>query len=266
MKALNKESGEIVAIKKMRKKYTSWDECVKLREVKSLQKLTHPNIIKLKEVIRIEDILHMIFEYAESNLYQIVKERTKPFSEAEIKSIIYQTLLGLSHIHKNGFFHRDMKPENLLINESSTGQHKYIVKICDFGQAREIRSKPPYTEYIATRWYRAPECLLRSEIYNSPIDIFAVGCIMAELYLERPLFPGTSENDQLYKITSVLGTPSQEIWPEGLKLALKVGYQFPTFVTTPLDSIISKASMEAIDLITAMLMLDPQKRITSANA
>jgi serine/threonine protein kinase len=92
-------------------------------------------------------------------------------------------------MHKHGFFHRDLKPENLLINTNN------IIKLIDFGLAREIRSRPPYTDYVSTRWYRAPEILLRSTNYNSPVDIFALGCIMAELYLMKPLFNGTSEID-----------------------------------------------------------------------
>ena len=102
-----------------------------------------------------------------------------------------------------GFFHRDLKPENLLCNGSD------LVKIADFGLAREIRSRPPYTDYVSTRWYRAPEILLRSTSYSSPIDIWAVGCIAAECYTLRPLFPGSSEIDQLFKICGVLGTPTK---------------------------------------------------------
>lgn len=108
---------------------------------------------------------------------------------------------GLAYCHKQGFFHRDLKPENLLVNNDQ-------IKIADFGLAREIRSRPPYTDYVATRWYRAPELLLRSTIYSSPVDIFAMGCIMAELYLLKPIFPGNSEADQLYKICAILGSPS----------------------------------------------------------
>ena len=266
-KAVNIQTGEIVAIKQMRKKFFSWEECMQLREIKSLKKLTHSYIVKLKEVIRVNDILHMVFEFAESNLYQLMKSRNDSFPETEIQSVIYQTLLGVAYIHKNGFFHRDLKPENLLTNSASGGGPlNYIVKICDFGQAREIRSTPPYTEYISTRWYRAPECLLRSTVYSSPMDIFALGCIMAELYLARPLFPGTSESDQLFKICSVLGTPTQATWPEGLRLGIKIGYQFPNFVATPISSLIPHASKEAIDLISSMLRFDPQKRITAAHA
>jgi protein kinase len=119
-----------------------------------------------------------------------------------------------------GYFHRDMKPENLLINKDT-------VKVADFGLAREIRARPPFTEYVSTRWYRAPEVLLRSPHYNSPVDLWAVGVIMAELYTLRPLFPGTSEPDEIYKICSVLGTPNHENWSEGMKLAANMGFKFP---------------------------------------
>jgi len=106
-------------------------------------------------------------------------------------------------MHRHGFFHRDMKPENLLCCGPE------LVKIADFGLARETRSRPPYTDYVSTRWYRAPEVLLHSINYSTPIDLWAVGCIMAELYTFRPLFPGTSEIDQIFKICSVLGTPDK---------------------------------------------------------
>ncbi len=113
-------------------------------------------------------------------------------------------ILKITHFLLNkGFFHRDLKPENLLCNGSD------LVKIADFGLAREIRSRPPYTDYVSTRWYRAPEILLRSTSYSSPIDIWAVGCIAAECYTLRPLFPGSSEIDQLFKICGVLGTPTK---------------------------------------------------------
>ena len=137
----------------------------------------------------------------EKNIYELMKDRTSPFPELQIKSIMYQTLLGLKYMHKHGFFHRDMKPENLLVKGD-------LVKIADFGLAREIRSRPPFTDYVSTRWYRAPENLLRSTNYNSPVDIFATAAIMAELYLLRPLFPGNNETDQIYKICAVLGSPS----------------------------------------------------------
>lgn len=168
-------------------------------------------------------------------------------------------LQGLAFMHKHSFFHRDIKPENMLVKGDT-------VKVADFGLAREIRSRPPFTDYVSTRWYRAPEVLLRSTTYNSPIDTWAMGCIMAELFTLRPLFPGSSEGDQLYKICSVLGSPTHSTWPEGMKLAAQMNYRFPQFVPTPLAQLIPHASPEAIQLMTDLLKFDPNQRPTSSQA
>ncbi|XP_039087750.1 serine/threonine-protein kinase MAK isoform X2 [Hyaena hyaena] len=254
------ESGELVAIKRMKRKFYSWDECMNLREVKSLKKLNHANVIKLKEVIRENDHLYFIFEYMKENLYQLMKDRNKLFPESVIRNIMYQILQGLAFIHKHGFFHRDMKPENLLCMGPE------LVKIADFGLARELRSQPPYTDYVSTRWYRAPEVLLRSSVYSSPIDVWAVGSIMAELYTLRPLFPGTSEVDEIFKICQVLGTPKKSDWPEGHQLASSMNFRFPQCVPINLKTLIPNASHEAIQLMTEMLSWDPKKRPTASQA
>ncbi|XP_031565066.1 serine/threonine-protein kinase ICK-like isoform X2 [Actinia tenebrosa] len=244
----------------MKKKFYSWEECLNLREVKSLRKLNHANVVKLKEVIRENDHLYFVFEYMKENLYQMMKNRDKLLPESAIRNVIYQILQGLAFIHKHGFFHRDMKPENLLCSGND------LVKIADFGLAREIRSRPPYTDYVSTRWYRAPEVLLRSTGYSSPIDMWAIGCIMAELYTLRPLFPGSSEVDEIFKVTSILGTPSKEEWPEGHKLAAAMNFKFPQMVQTPLKQLIPNASPEALQLMRDLMMWDPKKRPTAAQA
>ncbi|KAJ8413197.1 hypothetical protein AAFF_G00091930 [Aldrovandia affinis] len=257
----NNESGELVAIKRMKRKFYCWEECMNLREVKSLKKLNHANVVKLKEVIRENDQLYFVFEYMKENLYQLMKDReSKMFSEHEIRNIMFQVLSGLAFVHKHGFFHRDMKPENLLCMGPE------LVKIADFGLAREIRSRPPYTDYVSTRWYRAPEVLLRSSSYSSPIDIWAVGCIMAELYTLRPLFPGNSEVDQIFKICQVLGTVKKTDWPEGYQLASAMFFRFPQCVPTNLKTLIPNASNEAISLMWDMLQWDPKKRPTAVQA
>ncbi|XP_013413842.1 serine/threonine-protein kinase ICK isoform X1 [Lingula anatina] len=254
------ESGEKVAIKKMKKKYYSWDECLNLREVKSLRKLNHANIVKLKEVIRENDQLFFVFEFMKENLYDMMKSRDKLFPESAIRNITYQVMQGLAFMHKHGYFHRDMKPENLLC----TGPE--LVKIADLGLAREIRSRPPYTDYVSTRWYRAPEVLLRSTNYSSPIDMWAVGCIMAELYTLRPLFPGSSEIDEIFKICSVLGTPTKMDWPEGHQLAAAMNFRWPQCVPTNLKTLIPNASNDAISLMRDLLLWDPKKRPTASQA
>ncbi|XP_076656232.1 serine/threonine-protein kinase ICK [Halictus rubicundus] len=251
------DTGEKVAIKRMKRKYYSWEEAMNLREVKSLKKLSHANVVKLKEVIRENDVLYFVFEYMKENLYQLMKDRDKLFPEPVIRNIVYQVLQGLAFMHKHGFFHRDMKPENLLCMGPE------LVKIADFGLAREIRSRPPYTDYVSTRWYRAPEVLLHSTTYNSPIDIWAVGCIMAELYTFRPLFPGKSEIDEIFKICSVIGMPEKDDWPEGYQLAAAMNFKFPNFTRTSLNVLIPNASQEAVILMEDMLQWNPIKRPTA---
>jgi serine/threonine protein kinase len=151
-----------------------------------------------------------------------------------------------------------MKPENLMVQGDT-------LKIADFGLAREIRSRPPFTEYVSTRWYRAPEVLLRSSNYNSPVDVFAVGLIMAELYSLKPLFPGENEYDQITKICFVLGTPNPKEWAEGYRLASKIGFTFPLCEAISLNKLLPNASPCAIDLILQMLSYDPQKRPTASD-
>lgn len=168
---------------------------------------------------------------------------------------MFQILQGLAFMHAQGFFHRDLKPENLLAT-------KDLVKLADFGLAREIRSRPPFTDQVSTRWQRAPEVLLRSTAYNSPIDVFAVGCIMAELYTLRPLFAGNSENDQLQKVCGILGTPRKADWPEGFKLAETLKFSWPQQPPVSIKSLMPHAGDDACNLINMMLCWDPSKRLT----
>ncbi|KAI8902161.1 kinase-like domain-containing protein [Globomyces pollinis-pini] len=304
LQADNLETNETVAIKKMKKKYYSWNECLNLREVKSLKKINnHINIIRLKEVIRENDELHFVFEFADGNLYQKMKEQEGiPFPITDVKRYTFEVLQGLAFMHKHGFFHRDMKPENLLLVND-------VIKIADFGLARETRSLPPYTEYVSTRWYRAPEVLLRSTTYSSPIDIWAVGAIIAELFNLQPMFPGVSEIDEIYRICSVCGPPTADSgdilqltkddnhdydskgkhssyydsvsvnhrpkrdqmfaggpWQEGLRLAAQMGFKFPPGSPVPISYLLTNAPDDAIQLVADMLIYDPHKRPTASES
>lgn len=198
-------------------------------------------------------------------MYHLIKARKgRALAGGLVSSIFRQIVSGLDHIHGNGYFHRDMKPENVLV--TTTGLFDYnsvspiappnapkekdvvaIIKLADFGLARETKSKPPYTEYVATRWYRAPEVILLSRNYSNPVDMWALGTIMAELVNLRPLFPGSDQVDQVGRICEILGDPTDENgfdsqgsyfgggpWPKGLKLAKAVGFQFPKVSLNPL--------------------------------
>ena len=268
-KAKEKSSGELVAIKILKRKYKKLEDCLELGECKSLQKLLDVsisdqkgfnNIIKLNRFIFVKKTgtFNLVFEYMKQDLLELMKSKEPGhLEESEIKDIIYQTLLGLAYMHKYGYFHRDMKPENLLINDK-------IVKIADFGLAREIRSIPPYTEYVSTRYYRAPECILKSSNYNSPIDIWAVGCIMAEMYLHpKPLFYGQNEKEVLNKICYILGTPTHDTWAKGIQQANLIGIKLPNNSGTDLANIIPNASPKAIEVMKEMLQWDPNKRPTA---
>mmetsp|Transcript_25576 Transcript_25576/g.100990 ORF Transcript_25576/g.100990 Transcript_25576/m.100990 type:complete len:215 (-) Transcript_25576:2554-3198(-) len=193
MLAQDSKTGEQVAIKKMKKRFATWEECLQLREVKALRVINHPNVIRLREVLREKDVLYLVFEHMSCNLYEVIKDRETPFSEKLLRSWFFQVLRGLAAVHKQGFFHRDLKPENLLLG----GPDFETLKIADFGLAREVESAPPYTEYISTRWYRAPEVLLRGS-YSIPTDIWAVGAIVAEVFSLRPLFPGMLAAELLF--------------------------------------------------------------------
>ncbi|XP_052741904.1 serine/threonine-protein kinase MAK isoform X2 [Bicyclus anynana] len=258
--AQRRDTGEKVAIKRMKRKYYSWDEAMSLREVKSLKKLNHANIVKLREVIRENDTLYFVFEYMRGNLYQLLRAAERPFAEPVLRNLLFQVLQGLAHMHRHGFFHRDLKPENLLCCGPE------LVKIADLGLAREVRSRAPCTAYVSTRWYRAPEVLLRAPRYGAPVDLWALGCIAAELYTGRALFPGASELDQLHRLCAVLGAPTRDSWPEGLALAAALRFRFPAGSGVPLARVVPGAGGPARALLAALLRWAPHERPTAPQA
>ena len=190
---LDLRTGETVALKELYGSYTSWEQCCNQTEVKALQVLNHPNIVTLKEVVLGEDQrLMLIYELLDKDLYKLIEEvrgRKGRLEEDQIRSLMYQLLKGVACIHKRGYFHRDLKPENLVLKDNE------LLKVTDFGIIKEQSSiaYAPFSDYIATRWYRAPEVVLKSTNYDYKIDMWAIGCIMAELFMLYPIFPGSSE-------------------------------------------------------------------------
>ena len=198
------DSGELVAIKKF--KDDAEDELVAkttLREVRILKSLQHPNIVQLREAFRKKGTPYLVFEYVQNNLLEVIERAPDGLPAETVRLFAYQLLKGLAHMHALGLLHRDVKPENLLVSEQQE------LKICDFGFARAGRGggEGPMTDYVATRWYRPPE-LLVGGAYGSEIDLWAVGCIVAEMVDGGPLFPGEDEINQLLLIQKCLGTLS----------------------------------------------------------
>ncbi|KAI3788163.1 hypothetical protein L2E82_00871 [Cichorium intybus] len=256
--ALNEHTGEKVAIKKLKIMCKSVNDCTNMREIKALCKMNHPNIVRLKQIIKEHDTLYLVLEYMECNLYQRMIGRN-PFSEDEIRQLCFQMFQGLAYMHRNGYFHRDLKPENFLVS-------KDIIKIADLGLARETNGKPPYTDNVGSRWYQAPEVLLHAEQHDSSVDMWAMGAIMAELFTSQPLFPGDYGADQIYNICNVIGSPTESTWSEGLQLARNLNYHFPQLPGVQLSSIVPSASPDALNLIAALLSWSPWARPTAMEA
>ncbi|KAH7883578.1 Pkinase-domain-containing protein [Phlebopus sp. FC_14] len=288
----------LVAVKRMKKKWEGgWDECKRLKELESLRAIPfHPCIIPLYDFFLQPDTkeLYFVFESMEGNLYHLIKARKgRPLAGGLVASIFRQIVSGLHHIHSSGYFHRDMKPENVLV--TTTGLFEYrslspiapnnpptekdvvaIVKLADFGLARETLSPPPYTEYVSTRWYRAPEVLLLSRDYSNPVDMWALGTIMAELVNLRPLFPGVGQIDQIHRICEVLGDPADYgtdsrgrplgggRWSRGLKMAKKFNFAFPKAAPKDFFAYFDRSvPRKLVECISDLLKYDPDARLTS---
>ena len=191
------------------------------------------------------------------NLYEAIKDRKKYLSERKAKSWIYQTLKALDFMHRNGIFHRDIKPENILIRNDQ-------IKLADLGSCKGIYSKPPFTEYISTRWYRSPECLLTDGYYNYKMDIWGLGCVFFEILTLVPLFPGDDEIDEVNKINYILGSPSDELYQKFVKnSAHRDQFCFEHQKGVGLSKYISHINPKIVDLINKMLAYDPDKRLTA---
>ncbi|KAL3990947.1 Cyclin-dependent kinase 7 [Acanthocheilonema viteae] len=262
-KAKDTETNEFVAIKKIKlgSRHEAMDGVNRtaLREIKLLQELHHDNIIGLLDIIGHKTNIQLVFDFMETDLEHLVKDKAIILMPEHIKNMVLQMLLGLEYLHLHWVIHRDLKPNNLLINLQGR------IKIADFGLARFFGSpNRQYTFQVVTRWYRAPELLYASRSYSSSIDIWSVGCIIAELLLRVPVFPGESDIDQLVKIYSVLGTPTEEDWP-GMK-------DLPDYIAIkpmppiPLKSVFTAAGDDLIELIYQCLRFDPNKRWNATEA
>ncbi|KAM7266858.1 hypothetical protein ACFE04_009024 [Oxalis oulophora] len=259
-KAIDTKSGLIVAIKKIRLgRQKEGINFTALREIKLLKELKDPNIIELIDAFPHKGNLHLVFEYMETDLEAVIRDRNIFLSPADTKSFLQMTLQGLAFCHKKWVLHRDMKPNNLLIG--SNGQ----LKLADFGLARIFGSPDrKFTHQVFARWYRAPELLFGTKQYGAGVDVWAAACIFAELLLRRPFLQGSSDIDQLGKIFSAFGTPTSYQWPDVVNLPDYVEYQFVP--APPLKSLFPMASDDTLDLLSKMFAYDPKVRISVQQA
>mmetsp|Transcript_20186 Transcript_20186/g.47814 ORF Transcript_20186/g.47814 Transcript_20186/m.47814 type:complete len:573 (+) Transcript_20186:182-1900(+) len=262
LKAQCVKNGKMTAIKCMKSQFESEEQVNNLREIQALRRLSpHPGIIKLVEVLYEQPTgrLALVFELMDMNIYELIRGRRQYLPESRIKSYMYQLIKAMDHMHRNGIFHRDIKPENILIADDT-------LKLADFGSCRGIYSKQPYTEYISTRWYRAPECLLTDGYYNYKMDLWGVGCVFFEIVSLYPLFPGNNELDQIHKIHNILGTPGPEILEKFKRHATHMELNFPPKEGSGISKLIPHALEECNDLILKLLAYNPEDRLSARQA
>ncbi|KAH8060117.1 cyclin-dependent protein serine/threonine kinase [Aureococcus anophagefferens] len=263
LKCRNKENGETVAIKKFKESEDDEENVRKttLREVKILRMLRHPNIVSLKEAFRRKGKLYLVFEFVAKNLLEVLETNPNGVGPDSMQRYMLQLCQAIDCCHSQNVIHRDIKPENLLINT-----REKQLKLCDFGFARTFAANAgDLSDYVATRWYRAPELLLGSTTYETSVDIFAMGCIMGELADGQPLFPGESEIDQLYIIQRMLGP----LTPEQDELFLRnprfVGLKFPDMSRpeTLQKKYVGKLSKRSLNFLKSLLQMEPGDRFNS---
>lgn len=263
-KARDLETGKIVAMKKVR--FVNMDpESVRFmaREIHVLRKLDHPNIMKLEGLVtsRVSGSLYLVFEYMEHDLAGLAARPGFKFTEPQIKCFMQQLLAGLLHCHSRGVLHRDIKGSNLLINNDG------VLKIGDFGLATFFKpvQKQPLTSRVVTLWYRAPELLLGSTDYGVAVDMWSVGCIVAELFAGKPIMAGRTEVEQMHKIFKLCGSPSESYWKE-TKLPHATSFKPTQPYKRRLMEAFKDFPHSALALVDVLLSIEPEKRGTASTA
>lgn len=261
-KGRNRQTGELVALKEIHLDSEEGTPSTAIREISLMKELKHENIVLLHDVIHTENKLMLVFEYMDKDLKKYMDARGDrgALDPPTIKSFMYHLLRGIAFCHENRVLHRDLKPQNLLINTRG------VLKLADFGLARAFGIPVnTFSNEVVTLWYRAPDVLLGSRTYSTSIDIWSAGCIMAEMYTGRPLFPGTTNEDQLQKIFRLMGTPSERSWP-GISQFPEYKANFPVYATQDLRHILPQIDQVGLSLLNSMLQLRPEMRISAATA
>mmetsp|Transcript_37171 Transcript_37171/g.71278 ORF Transcript_37171/g.71278 Transcript_37171/m.71278 type:complete len:330 (-) Transcript_37171:66-1055(-) len=254
LKAVHKPTGHLVALKKilLRRPEKGLPDNV-LREIKLLQRVDHPNVVRLNEVFAQGSSLVLSCEYCPTDLSQVLR-RPELLHAAVVKGVVLQMARGVAAMHAASVLHRDLKPSNVLLSQQGD------VKLADFGLARLHDRSGPYTHTVATRWYRAPELLYGAREYGTGVDVWALGCIFAELLGGCPLLPGEHDIDQLFCVIKMFGNPSEDTWPQLRTLPDYPKISFPEMPGIPLSEMLPDASPRAIALLTKLLTYNPDHR------
>lgn len=269
-KAVDRQTGEIVAVKKIFDAFRNRTDAQRtFREIMFLQEFgDHPNIVQLLNVIRAQNDkdIYLIFEYMDTDLHAVIKKGTL-LKDIHKRYVMYQLLKAIKYLHSGNVIHRDLKPSNVLLDTDC------VVKLCDFGLARSLNQvqedsvNPALTEYVATRWYRAPEILLGSTRYTKGVDMWSLGCILGEMLLGNALFPGTSTINQIEKIMSAIPHPSSD---DILAIKSEYGSSFIQRMLlkpqVPVEDLLPSVPPDALDLLRGLLIFNPDKRLTADQA
>uniref|UniRef100_A0A8C2XP49 cyclin-dependent kinase n=2 Tax=Cyclopterus lumpus TaxID=8103 RepID=A0A8C2XP49_CYCLU len=260
-KGRSKLTDNLVALKEIRLEHEEGAPCTAIREVSLLKDLKHANIVTLHDIIHTDKCLTLVFEYLEKDLKQYMDDCGSIMSVHNVKIFLFQLLRGLAYCHRRKVLHRDLKPQNLLINE------KGELKLADFGLAR-AKSVPTktYSNEVVTLWYRPPDVLLGSTEYSTPIDMWGVGCIFYEMITGRPLFPGSTVEDELHLIFRILGTPTEETWPGITTSEEFKTYNFPRYRAEPLINHAPRIDNDGHDLLSVLLQFEAKKRVSAEEA
>eukprot|EP00040_Diaphanoeca_grandis_P022418 m.120435 g.120435 ORF g.120435 m.120435 type:complete len:396 (-) comp28804_c0_seq1:375-1562(-) len=260
-KGLSYANGKIVALKEIRLEHEEGAPCTAIREVSLLKGLKHANIVTLHDIIHTKTTLTLVFEFLENDLKVYVDDCNGIIDLNNVKLFLYQLVRGLQYCHKKKVLHRDLKPQNILINRFGE------LKLADFGLAR-AKSVPikTYSNEVVTLWYRPPDVLLGSVDYSTSIDIWGVGCIFAEMVTGKPLFPGQANEDQIELIWKTFGTPTEQTWEGVTDLPEYDASLWDKYPPTRIESIIPRLRRSGTTLLRKLLTYNPSERITAANA
>ncbi|KAG0312271.1 Cyclin-dependent kinase 3 [Linnemannia gamsii] len=259
-KATHRPTGRVVAMKKIR--LENEDEGVPstaIREISLLKELKHNHVVQLLDVVHEENKLFLVFEFLELDLKKYMDTRPNT-QNTGLPMEQVRLIQGVEFCHQRRILHRDLKPQNLLIDE-----HRNL-KLADFGLARAFGIPlRTYTHEVITLWYRAPEILMGSRHYSTAVDMWSIGCIFAEMITKRPLFPGDSEIDEMFKIFKILGTPNETVWP-GVSSLKDWNPEFPKWQRKDLRTLVPGLNEEGLDLLEQLIDYNPARRISAKRA